>query len=120
MRKLIALAAVLAASVVSLAAVPAGASPKIASAVHTSAITPDTGFTGVQLCDTTDVPLCMAGHNGDGAQILAKPFANGVAETVNVLVASNCGGTVQYKPNASPPTCRAAVPPHISSTSRPR
>jgi hypothetical protein len=45
----------------------------------------------------------MSGHDGDGNFITGEPFATGVAETVDILGASECGGTVEYKPNANPP-----------------
>lgn len=101
MRKSLALAAVLAASALSLAAVPASASPRNASAVHASAISPDTAFTGVQLCETGS-GLCMSGHDGDPGTITGEQFATGVAETVNIIGANECGGTVEYEPNAKP------------------
>lgn len=102
MRKSLGLAAVLAASALSLAAAPASASPRNAPAVHRSTITPDTAFTGVQLCDIAD-GLCMSGHDGPGGSITAEPFATGVAETVNIIAANECGGTVEYEPKASTP-----------------
>lgn len=100
-RKSVALAAVLTASALSLAAVPASASSGHTPAAHTSAISPDTAFSGVQLCEIGD-GLCMSGHDGNPGLITAEPFATGVAETVNIINAAECGGTVEYKPNASP------------------
>ncbi len=102
MRKSLALAAVLAASALSLAAAPASASPGNAPAVHPGTISPDTAFTGVQLCETGS-GLCMSGHDGNPGPINAEPFATGVAETVNIIAASECGGTVEYEPNAATP-----------------
>jgi hypothetical protein len=101
MRKSLALAAVLTATALSLAAAPASASPGNAPPVHPSAITPDTAFTDVQICETGD-GLCMAGHDGNGGGITGEPFATGVAETVNIIGANDCGGTVVYEPNAKP------------------
>ncbi len=102
MRTSLALAAVLTASALSLAAAPASASPGNAPAAHLSALTPDTAFTDVQICETGD-GLCLSGHDGNPGEISADPFATGVAETVNVIDAAECGGTVVYSPKASPP-----------------
>jgi hypothetical protein len=107
MRKLLALAAVLTASALNLAAVPASASPRTASAVHPSAITPDTGFTNVQLCITDPADtLCMSGHDGTGGTITGSGSPDAQQGDVDVVVASDeCDdtGTVEYKPNANPP-----------------
>lgn len=85
MRKLLMLAAVLAASAAGLAAaVPASASPSNAPAVHVSAVSPDVPA-DQQLCDAESSPLCMAGHDGLNGQITAQPHATGVAETIHII-----------------------------------
>lgn len=99
MRKLLVLAAVLAASTAGLAAaMPASASPADVTPSAIAAIT-DSGVATVQLCDSESTRLCMAGHDGVNGPITGKPHATGVAETVNVFSPSNCGGTVTDGPN---------------------
>jgi hypothetical protein len=89
MRKLLVLAAVLAAGAAGFAAaVPASASASVTPTVHASAVTPAAAG-AVELCDHESTVLCMAGHDGAGGLITAKPFATGVAEAVKITPDTN-------------------------------